>query len=564
MKPTENIQNWLPEPDNYKSVQKPMEAGMYNISFITKYLAVLIIVFSFAGCNDKWDEYYGSSGMEEVPEMTVLEYLEAQPEYSQFTGMLKNSGLEGELTKNHQITVWTVCNDSMNVSNVEPQDTLRMKYHLNYLPFIRTDLKNGLRIRSLNGIYFQISQFDNKLYANASQILKSVKLKNGVIHEISRLMKSRINIYDYLKGLDNDYSIIRDSIFKYNVEKFDIVNSVPVGVDKEGNTVYDSVFYTSNPIFETVQFNSEFKQFTVFLPSNQVINNCMQTLADTYSKMGKVVEKADSALALKWIKEAMFYNGEITELTTADIKSAYSRVWRPGVQEVDMQNPEYMSNGVVYKMTSVKIPNNVIISRIKSLVHYWEYQETLYPLEGDLYVFKGLVKNPEIYVGDATPKTSILPNYVLLQVSGDPDSNDEFSVEFPPLERYIDPEDGKYKVRVMEVPVGEYNLYMGFRSKGHPYINVYFNDQLIATDLQASLSTPWNYDRVTETEKDRDPLNGVAKWDGLGGMVGVVNISGDGMASFKMKVEFSKLESVGAKEVLQIYHWALKPTANNY
>lgn len=535
-----------------------------NISLFLKYTFILTITIGVTSCNDKWDDYYGNTAMEDKTEMTVLEYLNAHPEYSQFLNMLKTNGLEDELKKDHQITVWTVCNDSMNISNVQPHDTLRMRYHLNYLPFLRSDLKNGLRIRSLNGIYFQISVFDNKLYANASQILKSVKLKNGVVHEISRLMKSRINIYDYLKGLDNNYSLIRDSIFKYNVEKFDKANSVPIGVDKEGNTIYDSVFYIYNPIFETVQFNSEFKQFTVFLPSNAVIHNCMQTLTETYRKMGKVVEKSDSALALKWIKEAMFYNGEITELGTADIKSAFNRIWRPGVQQVDMQNPEYMSNGIVYNMTKVKIPNNVIISRIKSLVHYWEYQEFLYPQEGDLYVFKGLAKNPEILVGDATPKPAILPNYILLQLTGNPESTEEFSVEFPPLERYVNPEDGKYKVRVMEVPTGEYNFYMGFRSSAHPYVNVYFNNKLIASNIQASLSTPWNYDRVTETEKDRDPVNGVAKWDGLGGLVGVVTIPGEGMGSFRVKVEFNKTESAGAKKVMQIYHWSLKPTANNY
>ncbi len=563
MEPSENIQNRNSETFKLLLFRKN-SAEKNNFTFFLNFFSVLLMIVAFVACNDKWDEYYGNMDMEEVPEKTVLEYLEAHPEYSQFTAMLKTNGLEGELKKDHQITIWTVCNDSMNVSNVKPNDTLRIKYHLNYLPFIRTDLKNGLRIRSLNGIYFQITQQNNKLYANASQILKSVKLKNGVIHEISRLMKSRMNIYDYLKGLDKDYSLIRDSIFKYNVQKFDKVNSIPIGVNKEGNTVYDSVFYVYNPIFETVQFNSEFKQFTVFLPSNAVIHNCMQTLTDTYRKMGKVVEKSDSALALKWIREAMFYNGEILTIGTTDIKSAYNRIWRPGIQQVDISNPQYMSNGVVYNITKVKIPNNVIISRIKSLVHYWEYQEFLFPAEGDLYVFKGLAKNPEILVGDATPKPAILPNYILLQLTGKPESTEEFSVEFSPFERFVNPEDGKYKVRVMEVPTGEYNFYMGFRSSGHPFVNIYFNNRLIASNVQASLSTPWNYDRVTETERDRNPLTGTNRWDGLGGLAGVVTIPGEGMASFRVKVEFSKPESAAGKKVMQIYHWSLKPTANNY
>jgi hypothetical protein len=335
-------------------------------------------------------------------------------------------------------------------------------------------------------------------------------------------------------------------------------------VNKEGNTLYDSIFYVYNPLFSSAEFNSEFKQFTVLLPSNEVIKTCYSNLASTYQKMGKVVEKSDSTLALTWIKEAMFYNGEITDFSAIDIKSAFNRVWRTTVQQIDVANPVNMSNGTLYKITKMKIPNNVIISRIKSLVHYWEYQDTLYPTEGDLYTFVGLSKPPSIYTGDATPKTSIMPNYMVFQVSGLVDSNDELSVEFPPLERYVNLEDGKYKVRVMEVPCGEYNLYMGFWSSGHPYVNIYFNGVKKLSDVQASLSTPWNYDRVTETEKDLNPVNGTAKWNGLGGLVGVVNVDGEGMASFKIKVEFSKLMAVGGKKTLSIYHWALKPTANNY
>lgn len=524
------------------------------------------LVLLLSSCNEMWDSYYNSKVSEEEVNQTIVEYLDAHPEYSKFYDMLKKTGLDKELTKDQQITIWVVKNDSMDASGITDTDTLRMEYHMNHLPFILSDLKSGLRIRSFNGIYFQISNKDNKLYANSSEILSSVKLKNGVIHELSSLMKSRVNIYDYLKNLDDNYSIIRDSIFKYNVEKFDRANSTPIGVDKEGNTLYDSIFYVYNPLFQNAEFNSEFKQFTVFLPSNDVIGSCYETLRSTYQNMGKTVQRADSALTLQWIEQAMFYDGVLsaTDFNTVDIKSLFGRVWRTTIQKVDINDYTEMSNGRLYKMTKLKIPNNVIISRIKSLIHYWEYQDKLYPDSADLYTFKGLVGNPSVYTGDATPKPAILPNYMLLQISGNPDTNDEFSVEFPPLERYVSDEDGKYHVRVMQVPVGEYNLYLGFRSSAHPYVNVYFNGTLIKSDVQASLSTPWNYDRVTETENDLDPVNGVKKWDGLGGLVGVVNIQGDGMASFKIKIEFSKLESVGAKKTMQLYHWALKPTANNY
>jgi hypothetical protein len=534
----------------------------------TKLFFLISISFIFISCN-KWDEYYfGTGNNEEELSMSVTEFMESHAEYSDFYNMLKTTGLDAELNRDQEITLWVVNNEGMQQSSVVAGDTLRMKYHINNLPFIRSDLKNGKRIRSLNGIYFQITQRNDTIFTNSSWVIKSYRLNNGVVHEISRLMKSRINMYDYLKQLGNEYSIIRDSVFKYDKRLFDRANSTPIGVDKTGNTIYDSIFYVHNPIFDKAQFNSEFSQFTCFLPSNAVINECFTAMNDQYRKMGKIVAKADSALALTWIKESMFYNGIITDFSQTDIKSAYNRVWRTTVQQLDRINFEEMSNGRIYLMNKVKIPNNVIISRIKSLVHYWEYQEKLYPDTADLYKFKGLTvssSNPTIFVGDATPVTSILPNYVLLQLTGVTDSENEFSVEFPPLEKYFSTEDAKNKVRVMQVPAGEYNLYMGFRASAHPYVNIYFNGTKVNLNpIQASLSTPWNYDRVNETSKDLDPVNGVTKWDGLGGLVGPVTVDGEGMASFKIKVEFVKLNDAGAQKKMQIYHWTLKPTANNY
>jgi len=279
--------------------------------------------------------------------------------------------------------------------------------------------------------------------------------------------------------------------------------------------------------------------------------------------MGKTLALSDSTLAWTWIKQAMFLTGEITDFSKVDISSAYGRIWRTTVQQLDLTNPINMSNGIIYNITKLKIPNNVIITRIKSLVEYWEYQDAdkLFPSSDDLYAFNGISGSPTILVADATPKPTILPNYVVLQASGNVASTDEFSIEFPPLERYMSAADGKYHVRVMTVPTGEYNLYMGFRASAHPYVYVYFNNNQIGSEIQAGLSTPWNYDRVTETDAT------TAKWDGLGGLVGIVNVTKDdgtsGMASFKIKVKWSRNDPAGTKK-LQIYHWALKPTANNY
>ena len=545
---------------------------------ILLYTASALLSLSFIGCNDKWDDHYkGGDDRNEVElNQTIQEFLAENQEYSKFADMLTKTGLDKELNKDQEITIWVADNTAMEASGIADDDTIRMQYHINNLPFINADLKDNLRIRSLNGIYFQISEKNEELYVNDSKILKSYRLNNGVVHIIDELMKSRINMYNFLKGLDDDYSIIRDSIFAYDTQVFDKANSRPIGVDKTGNTIYDSVFYTYNDLFEKAKFDSEFNQFTVFVPSNEVMKNCFDTMNDSYAKMGKTVTQEDTLLAMQWIKEAMFYNGILSDFSSLDIKSSFDRVWRTTIQKIDESNPVDLSNGKLYYMEKVKVPNNVIISRIKSLVEYWRYQDPtdLYPSTNDLYTFTNPLKkvatdgtvtysiNTTDNTGVPTAVEHLLAFYTTLDITGDPSNNDEFSVEFPPLERY---QDGlTYKARVMEVPTGEYSFYMGFRASAHPYVDIYFNGKLVQESVQASLSTPWNFDRVTETSKDRDPINGITRWDGLGGLVGVVNIDGDGMASFRVKVKFNKLESAGAAKRMQLYHWSLKPTENNY
>lgn len=527
--------------------------------FLTLFSACVM----FIACNNTWNDYYfnlDDNIGDEVLQESLLEFFSDKSEYSACFEWLKTAGIEEEMAKNQYLTIWVVKNDIFEASGLQNNDTLSIKNHVNYLAFGKPDLKNGLRIMMLNNIYVQISSLGDDLFANKSKILNSYRMKNGVVHELDMLLEPKINIYEYLIRLNDDYSLIRDSIFKYNTVVFDIANSRPIGVDKTGNTVYDSVFYVHNPLFENAKFNSEFEQFTVMLPSNEVVSDCFDKLNEQYTLMGQQFSQEDTLLAINWIKEAIFFKGAISDFSSLDMNSAFNKVWRTSVQEIDRNAKQELSNGFIYPVTNLKIPNNVIISRIKSLVHYWQYIDVARGDE-DPYIFKGLLGNPSAATLDATPKPLILPNYVVLHCPGDPELNEEFSVEFPPLERYL--ENGVYRVREMKVPPGEYTLHMGFHASAHPWVNVYFNGVQVGITLQASSSTPWNYDRVNETEENRIP-GGTARWDGLGGAVGVVNILGDEMTSFRIKVEYAKPNTPGDSKRLRIYHWALKPTANNY
>jgi hypothetical protein len=542
-----------------------------------KKLVYLSFLFTtlFLSCKDKWDDHYNANLESKdsiVSSLNLLDYLKTQPQYSKYLEVLEKTGVAQELSRDQYLTVWVVDNEAMaGLESMGMTDTFIIKYHINYLKFTFDKLKDGMRLKALNNKYIPIKTndvgdltMDNVGLKKANQICK-----NGVVHELTQLMRPLISIYEYVESLDNGYSTIRDSILSRNDTVFDKANSIPKGVDKYGNTVYDSAFTITNPILDTVNIRSEFNQVTMFLPNNSVISQCIGDLKDQYQKIGKTFAHSDSMMAFNWIKRAIFYNTKIENYgATTDITSAFKKVWRTTVQKVNPE-PREMSNGLIYYVTFMKIPTNVYLTRIKSLVYYYQYltaeQKTQYYtlyndstvasliLTGDSYSFPNL--------------NNLAGNYMLLNPKGYKRDGKKLAVEFNPVMLVTNP-DGTQTAKLMEVPVGEYSLYMGFLSKDHAYVNIYFNGLAISSNLNVTASSPWNYDRVNSTAVGTDGKS--TKWDGLGGMVGTVKVEKDPnfpdkyINTFKIKVEFEKLSNTTKSEELRIYHWALLPSSNNY
>lgn len=537
-------------------------------------IAVVAMAALFSACTDAWDSHYNNSKAKESEDLSVnlYEYLENNEEFSSFFDLIKSTKLSDttsvadELNRDQYLTVWAVRNSNFDMSNIgimEPE--MVAKYHVNYLAIGASNLAAGLRIQTVGGVYITIKQVDGVFYANKSRILSTTRTKNGVVHEIETVLVPQVNMFDYVTMLPDEYSIIRDSIINYNVNEFDAGNSTPIGVDETGNTIYDSVFTVNNPLFETANIRSEFEQYTMFLPNNDVVNATIAKMKSQYETMGKSFGSADSTLAFTWIKEAIFHSGQISNYTeTLDLKSVSSRVWRTSVQKIDELNPIELSNGIAYNVTEMKIPNNVFVTRIKSLVHYYEHLDSIQ--KSNYYNVIGAISNPEVVNAGGTANPTVLPYYWCLQASGSDTIEGEFSIEFAPISLDTLP-DGTIEAKEMQVPCGEYNFYMGFWSMGHPYVDIYLQsgtdhitseDALVASEVNVSASSPWNFDRVNDVDPN------IKKWNGSGGLVGVVNIEGEGMGTFRVKVKFNKLLTSDGKKRLSLYHWALKPTSNNY
>jgi len=518
-----------------------------------------MLFFGLLGCQKAWNDHYSAEGSSSgiVSPYNLLEYLKSIPDYSTFVSKLEATGLDKELSRDQYLTVWVVNNERMaKLAEMGLDETFVLKYHINNLTYDESKLKEGLRLRTLSGKYLSVSVAgDGNILVGDARIIKGNQLcQNGVVHEIDQLMRPDESIYDYLSGLGDDYSIIRDSIFAMNDTVFDMENSIPTGVDPTGNTIYDSTFVIQNPIFENADFRSEFSQVTLFLPSNYVIKQCFDDLKQLYGQFGKTFLREDTLIAMDWIKNAIFYDQLVENYgSVEDLISASGEIWRTSVQQVDMHYKR-MSNGRIYQITHLKIPNNVHIQMIKQLFHYWEYVPDMD--KPALFTLSNVTEVTPTNRDHVTfPTLGIELTYRTLLIKGDLIAGQPASIDFTPVMLQKN-QDGSTGYKVVEVPPGEYNLYLGFRSKSHPFINVYIDGKQVAKDLNVEPSNPWNYDRSTNT------VSGT-KYNGWGGLVGPVTIEGDQVRSFRLKIEFAGLGK-GSEEAMEPYHWALVPTKNNY
>ncbi|WP_257669688.1 fasciclin domain-containing protein [Parapedobacter tibetensis] len=523
-----------------------------------KILLCACLVLGISACQKKvWDEHFNDDDQHAVVSpLNLLDYLKTVPNYSRFVEKLEELGVAEQLTRDQNLSVWVVTNAQMDrLASMGLDERYVMLYHINHLTFDFTKLKAGTRVQTLNGKYIQVERTSETIFVGDSYISNGNQLcRNGVVHEINELMRPDESIYDYLSALGDDYSIIRDSVLALNDTVFDEQNSIPIGVDPTGNTLYDSVFVITNPIFEVANFRSEFAQVTLFLPSNAVIEQCFENLGELYEQFGKAFTPADSLIAYQWIREAVFYGQIIDDYgSQRDLVSAFGKFWRTDIQQVD-PNFRRMSNGRIYEITHLKIPNNVHIQMIKQLFHYWEFvPEGDKPALFTLHNVTDIVPTNRDHV--TFPTLGIELTYRTLMIRGDLVAGQPASIDFTPVLLEQRP-DGSSGYRVVEVPPGEYNLYMGFRSSAHPFVNIYVDGKPVTMNLNVVPATPWNYDRATNTVPG-------TRYNGWGGLVGPVVIEGDQVRSFRIKVEFAGLSS-GSIEQMEPYHWALVPTQNNY
>ncbi len=335
-------------------------------------LAILFTfgIFGLISCENTWDKHFENDEQGEGNRFSgnLYEYLQEKPEYSEFFSLIQSTVAGQELAKNQILTCWTIGNENMpDLSGLDSVGReMLVKNHINNMALYTPKLSDGKIIKMLSGKNLVLRGNAPDYALDGIEVLNMNQLcANGVIHEVAEPMLPRQSIFEYMMNAGEEYSIFRNYLLSQSDTLFRPDLSFPIGVNETGNTVYDSVFSINNSFFSKADIQDENNDYTLFLPSDDVVREAITEVSDFY---GRGLTESDTLEFFDWIMKAVFYNGKIENYDShVALESVFQKDWRTAYQKI-AGSPYEASNGLVYKMEKMHVPQNLLVKSYENLL----------------------------------------------------------------------------------------------------------------------------------------------------------------------------------------------------
>jgi uncharacterized surface protein with fasciclin (FAS1) repeats len=328
-------------------------------------IPLLFILFLACTVNKEWDNYYdhdlGKSGK------NLLDLLRENENYSRFYEKIVETGFDSILKKNQYFTLFVPENDAFSEIPEYTNDQWKeiIGFHICYQSLFSREFENK-NLLSFLGKYLKIKDEGNNTFSVLNATVNMEKAdqncSNGVIHEINKLLIPKRNVYEYIMSQGNEFSLLKKYINSMDKIAIDYENSTRIGVDENGNTIYDTVWTKSNRYLDNIaQINNEKGSYTGFLVKDDQI---MQALNNASIYFGNVneLDENDFLQLLSIAFSASFFNGTYSkdELSDTMVSVEGKSLTLEDVgfsNEVDLE----MSNGMIHVLSEFNIPKEFFL-----------------------------------------------------------------------------------------------------------------------------------------------------------------------------------------------------------
>lgn len=581
-----------------------------RIHIVTASLAVFCMTAALTACSE-WDDHYDETTVVtdkmEVTGTDIVGYLKSADNLSKASALFQEAGIYDSISPNGEYTI-IVCDNTVFATNSITDKKTFANYCVADISVSPTQLTDGFGIRTRAGKNIWVYGSGSSRKLDDFNIVKTIKAANGYIYVIDGVLPVRPSVYEYLQALGDDYSLFKQYV-----------------ADEEtsaGGTVMNALCdrYTEDGILQW-NMRDEAYATTMFIPDNTLIEKAMKNALDSIpSWLYRQPTAADTLKFRQWIVRACFADRRIpATLLSADApifactsgyrrvedkqadrityKSAEPAYWLPAKQPVNTSGAVSLSNGLAYYCTDLKIPNHVVIYRVKNrLYQVWNAipEEHLNDyFRWTNWTLPRIAENAqgEFHLTDDPRWPTIYYHVLTAEPTAEAVRDSlECSVEYDGL-MY---DEATNTVRECQLPAGEYYLRMGFKHSLTYSLSIYFNDEPIVRDMVMNAqASNFHLDRSGASDIPRygalyagypegyDPTEwlgvneSASAYDTDGYTVGTVTLpkngnftiritSSDNAYRYPYALEDPTQRTTRNVAQLMMYHWCLRPTINNY
>ncbi|MCL4483464.1 MAG: fasciclin domain-containing protein [Bacteroidetes bacterium] len=347
-----------------------------------KILTGLFILLVWSCTDKKWDDYYVSPGY--LKDGSTFEVLTKNPDYKEFTSLLKKTGCDSLLSRHDVYTVFAPRNGAFTgIDTITDLVALKKTLGMQILP--SAVFKAGMEGSKLavSGKLLKFATTPVGATVNSILITKfDTKTSNGVIHETGNVILPAPNLYDAIIAAP-DLSAFKDFISSSYKSIIDPVNNIKIGYDTLNKPIYQEPvnYIQSSEYLKVSHLQDEDVLSTGFFPSNKAVSKVISDmLVARNGRMDLIVPRlgkfhgdtivggrffrrdteypGDTAVLLNDLFTSVFVSGEIPRLTGnsnsfTNIAGNRFTVTKDQVKT----DARVASNGYYYVLDDVTVPD---------------------------------------------------------------------------------------------------------------------------------------------------------------------------------------------------------------
>ncbi len=326
-------------------------------------LIIVMVAYLSFSCTDEKDIHYSRSAT--LPNETLYELISKDADLSIFAQLVKIAEYDTLLSSTQTFTVWAPVNaafSDINLTTISKDEArLIVNNHIARFNNSTTTLSSkSIRMRN-NKIYSFTN--DGTVFGTSKIVKHDILAKNGLLHTLEAPIPYHYNLYEYIQSIP-DMSKLATFISLFDEEKFDEELSIPIDINDNGQTIYDTVTTKYNRLFDDKiyglgQIEMEDSVYTMLMPTNTAWDNAYARISPYFNVYNEDPNYADSIKNVQTslaILEDLIYRGKINTSADSVTSTSPSVIHNPTALFTGSTKTEG-SNGLIYTTDNLNYDN---------------------------------------------------------------------------------------------------------------------------------------------------------------------------------------------------------------